>query len=186
MSRKAFPLVELIVVVAVIGILAAVLWPVHGRGTRGDRRSMCQSNLKQIGLAFIQYQQDYDERFPPVAVVAKGNWAGSIQPYMKSWPLFQCPSASSTKPKTVDYFYNSRVANIDVKKFAFEAKTILAGEGANDSSTNYALSNLPAKWIVDESSPAYRHRKTANYLFVDGHVKAIAPANLKAPLSWNP
>jgi prepilin-type processing-associated H-X9-DG protein len=105
---------------------------------------------------------------------------------MKSWQLFQCPSALSTKPKTTDYFYNSRVAIVDEKKFAFYAETILAGDGTNDSSTNYALSNLPANWPNDPKSPANRHLDGANYLFVDGHVKFFSPANLKAPLSWNP
>ena len=63
-NSRAFTLIELLVVVAVIGILAALLFPVFARARENARRSACLSNMKQIGLALMQYTQDYDERFP--------------------------------------------------------------------------------------------------------------------------
>jgi prepilin-type N-terminal cleavage/methylation domain-containing protein len=71
MSRRAFTLVELIVVVAIIGILAAIIYPVFGRSRWSSRTSDCQTNLKQIGLGFLQYKQDFDDQLPPVSVAAK-------------------------------------------------------------------------------------------------------------------
>jgi prepilin-type N-terminal cleavage/methylation domain-containing protein/prepilin-type processing-associated H-X9-DG protein len=62
--RKGFTLIELLVVIAIIAILASILFPVFARARENARRSSCLSNLRQIGLGFMQYTQDYDERFP--------------------------------------------------------------------------------------------------------------------------
>jgi len=64
-ARNAFTLIELLVVIAIIAILAAILFPVFARARENARKSSCQSNLKQIGLASIQYAQDYDEKLYP-------------------------------------------------------------------------------------------------------------------------
>lgn len=63
-SKSAFTLIELLVVIAIIAILAAILFPVFARARENARRTSCLSNLKQLGLGFMQYSQDYDERFP--------------------------------------------------------------------------------------------------------------------------
>src|SRR5688572_22209200 len=61
--KPGFTLIELLVVIAIIAILAAILFPVFARARENARRSSCQSNLKQIGLASAQYTQDYDGCF---------------------------------------------------------------------------------------------------------------------------
>lgn len=63
-GQGGFTLVELLVVIAVIAVLAAILFPVFARARENARRTACGSNLKQIGLAILQYVQDYDECYP--------------------------------------------------------------------------------------------------------------------------
>jgi prepilin-type N-terminal cleavage/methylation domain-containing protein/prepilin-type processing-associated H-X9-DG protein len=63
-ARRGFNLIELLVVIAIIAILAAILFPVFAGSRELARRSLCQSNLKQLGTAFQMYAADYDGLFP--------------------------------------------------------------------------------------------------------------------------
>ena len=63
-SRSGFTLIELLVVIAIIAILAAILFPVFAQAREKARQTSCLSNTKQLGLAFMQYNQDYDEHLP--------------------------------------------------------------------------------------------------------------------------
>ena len=64
-TRMAFTLIELLVVVAIIGILAAILFPVFASAREKARQASCSSNLKQLGLAALMYNQDYDGTWMP-------------------------------------------------------------------------------------------------------------------------
>lgn len=95
--KKGFTLIELLVVIAIIAILAAILFPVFAQAREKARQISCASNFKQIGLAVIQYTQDYDESYP---FAMDGNnwnmvWTQSVQPYVKSIPAFYCPDDSN-------------------------------------------------------------------------------------------
>ncbi|BCM89911.1 hypothetical protein IAD21_01761 [Abditibacteriota bacterium] len=120
--RPAFTLVELLVVITIIAILAAILFPVFARARENARRASCQSNLKQIGLGLIQYAQDYDEYlpFPMVGANARsgGNdvysgyvWQDEIFPYVKSEQIFNCPSARFGNPGDADLPLPFRFSN---------------------------------------------------------------------------
>jgi len=119
MYRKSgFTLIELLVVIAIIAILAAILFPVFAKVREKARQNACLSNMKQLGLGFAQYTQDYDEKFPCglfQAAAAGGNsgcgWAGQIFPYIKSNQVFQCPDDSTTVIPAYDQVVMSYAMN---------------------------------------------------------------------------
>ena len=199
--RKGYTLIEMLVILSIVAILAAILLPVFSRTHCGSsHRASCQSNLKQIGLAMLQYTQDYDERMTPVALNAVASsltpystpygWADALQPYCKSTQIFQCPSEQSahsedaTQPGFTDYWFNTNL-NARVLKEISPVNTFLLGEG-NDgrdgSDARYNRDVLPQSWLAElppdseiASPPAQRHLDYGNYLFADGHVKALKP-----------
>jgi len=105
-SRRGFTLIELLVVIAIIAILAAILFPVFAQAREKARGISCLSNNKQVGLAFMQYVQDYDETFPPSRIALSPNdsgtrttpWTVQIYPYMKNIQIVECPSDTTAIP----------------------------------------------------------------------------------------
>jgi len=117
-ERAAFSLVELLVVIAIIAILAAILFPVFARARENARKTSCLSNLKQLGLGFMQYTQDFDEAFSLSSYPATNvSWTVSTAPYIKSIQIFKCPSDTAARwsapvaPPTSNYYTTSYIMN---------------------------------------------------------------------------
>ena len=122
-----FTLIELLVVIAIIAILAAILFPVFARAREGGRRSACLSNTKQMAVAAHMYLETWDGIYPTSSVYPNppnmanygfGFWMGLLQPYLKTYDVFRCPSAPHDKPvwlpdnspyKVANYGYNEYI-----------------------------------------------------------------------------
>ncbi|MCS6775203.1 MAG: prepilin-type N-terminal cleavage/methylation domain-containing protein [Chloroherpetonaceae bacterium] len=100
---KGFTLIELLVVIAIIVILAAILFPVFAQARGKARQTTSLSDLKQLGLAFGMYAQDYDEVLPPAhndgprGVTVPDNagawrWPWLTLVYVKSMAIYRSPA----------------------------------------------------------------------------------------------
>lgn len=94
--RLGFMLIELLVVVAIICLLSAVLFPVFARAKDAARRTSCVSNSRQLGLALSSYLTDY-ARYPvhssPATQSPRTRWPDYLYPYAKNDQIFLCPVA---------------------------------------------------------------------------------------------
>ncbi len=164
-KQSGFTLIELLVVIAIIAILAAILFPVFATAREKARQTSCASNLKQLGLAYVQYTQDYDEQSPGGIYEGNGlynavtggsgrmSWLYSLNAYTKSTGIYACPS-DATLPVDSTHFVQSYAINMNigwtgtnaapirpaaVSQFSAPTKTILfteiQGNGSVDSST---------------------------------------------------
>jgi len=199
---RGFTLIEPLVVIAIIAILAAILFPVFAKARENARKASCQSNEKQIGLAGLMYAQDYDQMYP-FAYWYDGTWGDptvlrfwpfDLEPYTKNWQLIICPSHrwtytySVNAPFTASYVIcsigRSRTGvNCTAMSGATEANiqdvagTIWVAETTNSAEIFGPWSGDPDPLIFTEVGAQSRvwegHSDGANYLFADGHVKFL-------------
>lgn len=195
-SKKGFTLIELLVVIAIIAILAAILFPVFAKAREKARQATCQSNLKQIGLAFLSYAQDNDESLPMIYPGHGVFPALATMPYIKNQQIWKCPS------RTADPWYRSNGCSVHyaypcsyryftwpsscafrayaaaLGEFADPSGCVLLTEGKNNCGplTGYwfttAGKETPTNLVVTP------HNEMRNALFVDGHVKSYNPDGL--------
>src|SRR5438105_7236726 len=156
--HRGCTLIVLLTVIAIIAILAAILFPVFAQAREKARAASCLSNLKQMGLAWMMYTQDYDEKFPFALPGTDANWGRCVDmkdrgsfggwignllvPYSKNVSIFTCPS-------------NPKLNNVNY------------GNGCAGSSGTNAASAL-AKWGIPYVWTSYGY----NYVSLDGQGQA--------------
>jgi len=118
----AFTLIELLVVIAVISILAALIFPVFSKAREKARQTACLNNERQLGMAIMQYTEDYDECLPRRTPASElYSWKYEITPYLKSIDVFRCPSnPSSNKPDWNTHFHY-QAAGVPTYAVSYEA-----------------------------------------------------------------
>ena len=187
-KKIGFTLIELLVVIAIIAILAAILFPVFARARENARRASCLSNLKQIGIAVMQYTQDYDEKYmhqhEDLTTPANSYlWFQPLQPYIKSEQVFRCPSKTpDSSGAESDYLMNGFFAHeTALASFQNVAEQIMLSERADGiGDIDYhpwapmgssPLTTPPDPDEFDNVIEHKRHFDGSNYLFADGHAK---------------
>ena len=124
--RKGFTLIELLVVIAIIAILAAILFPVFAQARAKSRNAKCESNLKQLTLAFLQYAQDNDDTLPAsnyYLIISDGSGAGNGTSTNGSWYWLVDPYVKAGVTQ----------AGTAANKSVFECPEIDAGEAYLDT-----------------------------------------------------
>lgn len=210
-KRGGFTLIELLVVIAIIAILAALLLPALARARGMARQAVCQSNLRQIGLAFQMYTLSNDGFLPRLHPTWSTEWFEAITPYLPMRPcpgeeeyrsrIKQCPSAPrlGADPATTVFNYsyklNNRLRRIRpegtgpgnftsfkrIGSIPFPSKTVLVFDGIADGDGPPHFTPT-GRWIVT----ARRHGGRANLLFVDGHVRShIEEFRTDQPWGWH-
>ena len=167
-APRAFTLVELLVVIALIATLAALLLPTFGRAKESGRATVCLSNLHQIGLALQLYVQDYRNRLPYMrdrSLTSTNELPGPdlvLSNYLGNIHVLQCPSDSQNLFLTTgsSYSWNS----------------LLNGEDADHLvalGINFDPHQIPLMYDKDRFHKARGTRKEVNYLYADGHIKNL-------------
>ena len=209
--RGGFTLVELLVVLAVIALLAALLLPALSKAKESARATQCLNQMRQLGMAVRLYADENGDTFPRSEHSAFANgelpWERSIAPLLGSsttaWTnlltgLYHCPSDKRTTPWSYGLNVYYELGPDDdytgkpqtwrrLTQVPHPSATLLSAE--NNSSADHLM---PEFWYsqadaVDLAST--RHKGRANYTFADGHASLLLLNSVFNPPQldlWNP
>jgi len=206
MRRRGFTLIELLVVIAIIAILAAILFPVFAKAREKARQSSCLNNCKQLGLAIIQYGQDYDGRYP-LAIYTDSTgtrrfWIDGIMPYLKNMQILDCPSHNGMPSNCTTCSNSTAFARFGDLGYGFNhyyTNSGFVGLGGRlmtevfrpaevfmvmDFRCYYTATTQIVDWTLQERR---MHNDGINITFADGHAKWRANNSIvKNSAGWYP
>ena len=194
-----FTLVEMLVVIAIIGILAALLLPALSAAKRKAKQAGCISNLQQIGVAFISFAHDHNEKFSAELLQADGFTKGgvsadgnkyfspryfqSIAGYLPNPAVLVCPADNFQVPaKDFPSLADTNVSyDLDVDVDFSRPMSLVAADRnlqfhywpvVGEYCLEYRLApNIQLKWLVG------LHYPKGNVLWADGHIEGLNSGN---------
>ena len=195
-AASAFTLIELLIVIAIIAVLAAILFPVFAQARDKARGTAALSNARQIGMAISMYCQDWDEGLPLNSHSANASWIDTLQPYVKT-PLlnrapgdrsvnWESPLPGETTMRRSSYATNAyltpgggfmtlaSVANPAQCVYVVELKENKTGDHIHPqcwSSAGCLHGGRTFRIDPKTEIEAERYQGGAHYVFVDGHAK---------------
>jgi prepilin-type N-terminal cleavage/methylation domain-containing protein/prepilin-type processing-associated H-X9-DG protein len=173
-KSPAFTLVELLVVIAVVGILAALAFPFASRSIKKSQETSCLQNLRQLGGAFLAYQGENQFRLPPkqVPLNEAEDWVVSLLPYISNdKKVLLCP-ANPVKFRSVNFpadFFTNYGINYWIRDYQITKSNPLS---LPRLSATVMLVDSNKNWLKDiqPDRVAFVHGNSANLLYMDGHV----------------
>jgi len=184
-NARGFTLVELLVVLAVIALLAAILFPVFAKAREAAERTRCIAQVKQLAAAALMYAANYDHRLPRWYFGTASHsytWDDAIEPLISDRALLVCPSADLTEDRPRSYGLNLLLDGRSLSHVRRPAGTVLLGERYPGSHIDAFL--VPPSYddpATPDNRPEPRHQDAAVFGFADGHAKPLAPEATEHP-----
>ncbi len=172
-GAQGFTLIEILVVLAIIGVLVALVFPVFASARRSARMTTCASNLRQVGFALRMYQEDWDKMSPSnTQNNVQTVWA-VLKPYAKNTEVFHCPDWTSAATRGIYSYTMSPGPNNEVRLPIPGTVVVYCVQHCsdNDGQDNLDLKCNPGVFVVvreDASTSRIPGGKVKNWFYVQG------------------
>ncbi|MBI5687691.1 MAG: type II secretion system protein [Verrucomicrobia bacterium] len=181
LRARGFTLVELLVVMAIIGVMAGMVMPQIAKAMEKIRRTACSNNLRQIGLALHAYAQDSDGRYPFTGSVgdsANKHFALLFPRWMNNETVFVCKSAATRgyRADGVSEGSSTGGARTDALKAGENCYAYAFGLGGPNTEDlplacdQLAEASLSAQRWAKQGFGGNHSDEGGNVLYLDGHV----------------